>query len=57
MTFGMEITGSSPLAGSNTKELTFSFFPRLNVSSDMRILLLYLTVPDLIFKFISLGSI
>ena len=36
--------------------LTSSFFPRLNFSLDMRILLLYPTVPVLIFKFISLGN-
>ena len=39
-----------------SKELTFSFFPRINFQSEMRILLLYLTVPDLIFKFMSLGN-
>ena len=47
----MEITGYS-----NTKELTFTFFPRLNVSSETRIFLLYPTVPDLTFRFISLGQ-
>ena len=40
-----------------TVKLTSSFFPRLNFSSDTRILLLDPTVPDLIFKFMSLGSI
>ena len=34
--------------------LTSSFFARLNFSSETRILLLYPTVPVLIFKFISL---
>ena len=53
-----EITGSlnSGVRGLNTKELTFSFFPRLNFPSDTKILLLYPTVPYLIFKFISLGN-
>ena len=36
---------------------TFSFFPRLNFPSETRILLLYLTVHDLLFKFMSLGNI
>ena len=33
-----------------SKELTFSFFPRINFPSEMRILLLYPTVPVLIFN-------
>ena len=37
-----------------SKELTSSFFPRMNFPSEMRILLLYPTVHDLIFKFMSL---
>ena len=45
------------ITGCNTKAFTFSFFPRLNFPSETRILLLYLTVPALIFKFISLGNI
>ena len=36
--------------------LTFSFFPRLNFPTDLKILLLYPTVPIIIFKFISLGK-
>ena len=39
-----------------SKELTSSFFPRMNFPSEMRILLLYPTVLDLIFKFMSLGN-
>ena len=39
------------------KELTSSFFPRLNFPSEMRILLLYPTVPNLILSSMSLGSI
>ena len=38
------------------EELTVSFLPRLNPLSGTKSLLLYPTVPDLIFKFISLGS-
>ena len=33
-----------------SKELTFPFFPRINFSLETGILLLYPTVPDLIFK-------
>ena len=40
-----------------TTKLTFSFFPRINFSSETRILLLYPTVPGLTFKAMSLGNI
>ena len=39
-----------------SKELTSSFFPRMNFPLETRILLLYKTVHDLIFKFMSLGN-
>ena len=38
------------------KDLTFSFFPRINFPSETRILLLYPTVPFLIFNSILLGN-
>ena len=40
-----------------TKVLTILFFPKLNPLSDTKILLLYSTIPDVIFRFLSLARI
>ena len=48
--------GMIGLVFSGTVVLTISFFPRLNLLLDTEILLLYLTAPDLMFRFISLGD-
>ena len=41
---------------SGAEALTILFFPRLNPLSETMILLLFLAVPNLIFRFMLLGS-
>ena len=48
--------GLTGLIFSGTVTLTTLFFPRLNLLSYTKILLLYLTVPYVMFGFISLGN-
>ena len=47
---------SACVALGTSKELTFSFFPRINFLSETRIILLYPTAADLIFQIMSLGK-